>query len=346
MDFKNVDFLNKIQFPAKGIRAVMIQNSNGGWIDSGGSSRGLSNSTDLDWLLAHRHVADAVLVGSNTAVSENYKPFNFSDEIKSWRTSKGLTENPALVVFTNSVEKVAALLEIADFVMSTNEVSKKYSNPKIIACGDSHVDPRKAIEKLNEMGMVRINCEGGPNLLSQLVEAELVDQVVLTKSSVNGPTSDFTQINKFIAELEMSFCESKDALEFCHLGTLPTWEELLTVGEYFVLRDSGTQAPFSVDYEKKPAAGYYTCRSCGAKLFDASDQFDARCGWPAFWKPNDDANLILEDDDSKGYIRVEVKCGTCESHLGHVFHGEGFGFPTDDRYCINAICLVRKYDSN
>lgn len=344
MDFKSVDFLTEISFPAKGLRAVMIQNSNGGWIDNYDSSRGLSNEKDLQWLLAHRYVSDAVLVGSATALAENYKPINPGEETKNWRLGFGLKEKPALVVVSAVLDKVKNLLNVADYVVTTKEIAAQIDDAKLIASGNSQVDFRIAIEKLNEIGLVRISCEGGPNLLKYLIGKELVDQFVLTRSPIEGPASASPEINKFIEEQDNIKTYTAEGYEFSHLGALPTWEELLTVGEYFVLRDSGTQAPFSVDYEKKAAAGYYTCRSCGAKLFDANDQFDARCGWPAFWKPNDSANLILEDDFSKGYVRVEVKCGTCESHLGHVFHGEGFGFPTDDRYCINAICLVRKYD--
>ncbi|MEN9693228.1 MAG: hypothetical protein RLZZ330_872 [Actinomycetota bacterium] len=344
MDFESVDFLTEISFPAKGIRAVMIQNSNGGWVDSSSGSRGLSNHDDLQWLLAHRYVADAVLVGSTTAIAENYKPISPGAEIMNWRKGHGLKENPSLVVVSASLVNVKKLLDFADYVITTKDIATQIDEPKLIASGDSQVDLRIAVEKLNEMGLIRISCEGGPKLLEQLIKMDLVDQFVLTRSPIEGAASESQDINNFIEQLQLVKTYQVEEYGFSHYGVLPMWEELLTVGEYFVLRDSGTQAPFSVDYEKKSAAGYYTCRSCGAKLFDASDQFDARCGWPAFWKPNDNANLILEDDFSKGYVRVEVKCGTCESHLGHVFHGEGFGFPTDDRYCINAICLVRKYD--
>ena len=322
----------------------MIQNSNGGWTDDSGSSRGLSNQTDLQWLLAHRYVADAILVGSKTALSENYKKLDFSNEIKTWRVSNGLKPNAALVVITTNAENLSKLIAIADYIITTKEFAKDFSEPKLIACGEAQVDLNLALEKMNEIGLVRLNCEGGPSLLNQFLQQGMINQFALTRSSVAGPVNTHSKITESLSEFPIIDTHSVDGFEYSHLGNLPTWEDLLSVGEYFVLRDSGTQAPFSVDYEKKAAPGYYTCRSCGSKLFDASDQFDARCGWPAFWKPNDNANLILEDDLSKGYVRVEVKCGTCESHLGHVFHGEGFGFPTDDRYCINAICLVRKYD--
>jgi peptide-methionine (R)-S-oxide reductase len=134
-----------------------------------------------------------------------------------------------------------------------------------------------------------------------------------------------------------------DGFSFALLGSLPTWDQRLNKSELFVLRHHGTEPAFSAEYEKKPAAGYYVCRACGSRLFDASDQFDARCGWPAFWQPSNGDQVKLIEDNSLGMRRVEVRCSACDSHLGHVFHGEGFGFPTDDRYCINAICLERRY---
>lgn len=344
MDLNNSDFLTQIAFPAKGIRATMIQNSAGGWIGVAGSSRELSNEIDLQWLLAHRNVADAVLVGSATALTENYQKLNPQQWVKDWRQANNLKPIPLLITATNDSENLKQLSEISDLVIVPKAIAQPGDFTNLVIAGDEKVDWLLAIEKLNEVGIIRINCEGGPNLIAVLLQNNLIDQFVLTKSPVSGPSQSFLVIDQFIANHPTLEIHESSDYKFLHVGNLPTWETLLSVGEYFVLRDAGTQAPFSVEYEKKPAAGYYTCRSCGARLFDATDQFDARCGWPAFWKPTDNANLILEDDFSKGYVRVEVKCGTCESHLGHVFHGEGFGFPTDDRYCINAICLVRKFD--
>lgn len=343
MDLDTDNFLDEIAFPAKGVRATMIQNSSGGWVDYSGSSRGLSCHEDLTWMLAHRYVSDCIVVGSETAIQENYQKFRVPAEISEWRNKKHLKSNPLLITTTNNAEKLDLLITKSDYVVIPQTIAPISSSDVIIA-GQNEVDWNLAIEKLNELGLIRINFEGGPALIERLIEEKIIDQFVLTTSPIDGPMSDYPLIAEFVKNDSKLMKQTAEGFKFWHIGELPNWEQLLTVGEYFVLRDSGTQAPFSVDYEKKPAAGYYTCRSCGVRLFDASDQFDARCGWPAFWKPNDNANLILEDDFSKGYVRVEVKCGTCESHLGHVFHGEGFGFPTDDRYCINAICLVRKYD--
>lgn len=117
------------------------------------------------------------------------------------------------------------------------------------------------------------------------------------------------------------------------------WRERLSRDEHRVLREGGTEAPFTGEYEEVRPAGTYECRACGAELFTASTQFDAHCGWPAFYAPADSDAVELIEDTSLGMRRVEVRCARCGSHLGHVFSGEGFPTPTDERYCINSICL-------
>lgn len=117
------------------------------------------------------------------------------------------------------------------------------------------------------------------------------------------------------------------------------WRERLTPAEHRVLREGGTEAPFTGEYEEVREAGIYECRACGAELFTAGEQFDAHCGWPAFWAPADSDAVELLEDTSLGMRRVEVRCRRCGSHLGHVFEGEGFDTPTDQRYCINSISL-------
>lgn len=117
------------------------------------------------------------------------------------------------------------------------------------------------------------------------------------------------------------------------------WRERLAPAEYRVLREGGTERPFTGEYEEVREAGTYECRACGAELFTASTQFDAHCGWPAFYAPAESDAVELLEDTSMGMRRVEVRCTRCGSHLGHVFSGEGFPTPTDERYCINSISL-------
>ncbi|TQC47677.1 peptide-methionine (R)-S-oxide reductase [Rhodococcus sp. WS4] len=118
------------------------------------------------------------------------------------------------------------------------------------------------------------------------------------------------------------------------------WREKLTPEEYAVLRQSGTERPFVGEYTDTKTEGVYHCRACGAELFRSTEKFESHCGWPSFFDPADSDAVILREDSSLGMRRVEVVCRTCHSHLGHVFEGEGYPTPTDQRYCINSISLV------
>lgn len=117
------------------------------------------------------------------------------------------------------------------------------------------------------------------------------------------------------------------------------WRAELSPEEYHVLRQAGTEAPFSHEYETLATPGVYCCRACGAELFRSNTKFDAHCGWPAFYTPLAGDSVVLLEDRSFGAVRTEVRCATCNSHLGHVFEGEGFPTPTDQRYCINGVAL-------
>lgn len=120
------------------------------------------------------------------------------------------------------------------------------------------------------------------------------------------------------------------------------WSERLTPAEFQVLRQAGTERPFTGEYWDDHTEGVYTCRACGAELFSSQEKFDAQCGWPSFFTPLAEDRVRYLVDETLGMRRVEVRCGTCDSHLGHVFEGEGFDTPTDQRYCINSICLTRR----
>jgi peptide-methionine (R)-S-oxide reductase len=117
------------------------------------------------------------------------------------------------------------------------------------------------------------------------------------------------------------------------------WREQLGPEEYAVLREAATERPFTGEYNETETTGVYECRACGAELFRSDTKFASHCGWPSFFDPADSDAVLLRDDRAMGMKRVEVLCATCHSHLGHVFEGEGYDTPTDQRYCINSIAL-------
>jgi len=119
------------------------------------------------------------------------------------------------------------------------------------------------------------------------------------------------------------------------------WRAKLNDLEYKVLREAGTEAPFVGEYTDTTTEGVYSCRACGAELFRSDEKFASHCGWPSFFAPlAEDTVRYLRDTTLPGRPRTEVRCASCDSHLGHVFEGEGYETPTDLRYCINSVCLT------
>jgi peptide-methionine (R)-S-oxide reductase len=117
------------------------------------------------------------------------------------------------------------------------------------------------------------------------------------------------------------------------------WRAELSPQEYAVLREADTERPWTGEYVDTSTQGVYRCRACGAELFRSDTKFESHCGWPSFWAPSENDGVTLIQDKSLGMTRTEVRCATCDSHLGHVFLGEGYETPTDARYCINSISL-------
>lgn len=115
------------------------------------------------------------------------------------------------------------------------------------------------------------------------------------------------------------------------------WRVRLSPEEFRVLREAGTEAPWTGEYVDTKTPGVYHCRACGLELFRSEDKFDSHCGWPSF----DDAipGAVKEiPDNTLGIRRIEIRCARCDSHLGHVFEGEGFT-PKDTRHCVNSISV-------
>lgn len=116
------------------------------------------------------------------------------------------------------------------------------------------------------------------------------------------------------------------------------WEEVLAPEQYKVLRQKATEAPFSGEYDSVFDPGTYSCAACGQKLFESGAKFDAHCGWPSFYDAAP-GSVVFHEDNSLGLKRTEVICASCGGHLGHLFEGEKFSTPTDQRYCINSLSL-------
>lgn len=116
------------------------------------------------------------------------------------------------------------------------------------------------------------------------------------------------------------------------------WQQKLTPEQYHVLREKGTDAPFTGRFDRHSESGKYSCAACGAELFKSDNKFDAHCGWPSFSDVLSSDAVKLRDDNSLGMQRTEVDCANCGGHLGHLFH-DAPDQPTGLRYCINSTSL-------
>ena len=115
------------------------------------------------------------------------------------------------------------------------------------------------------------------------------------------------------------------------------WRAELDAEQYRVLRQKGTEAPFTGEYDHTFEPGTYRCAGCGATLFESDTKYDSGCGWPAFFAPAGENAVEEETDVTHGMIRTEVLCASCGGHLGHVFPDGPH--PTGVRYCINSAAL-------
>jgi len=118
------------------------------------------------------------------------------------------------------------------------------------------------------------------------------------------------------------------------------WRQTLTPEQYRVLREKGTERPFTGEYHETKQKGTYACAACGNPLFASETKFDSGTGWPSFWAPLNDDSVETREDRSLWMTRTEVLCKSCGGHLGHVF--EDGPEPTGQRYCMNSVALKLK----
>lgn len=115
------------------------------------------------------------------------------------------------------------------------------------------------------------------------------------------------------------------------------WQKILTPEQFYILRKQGTERPFTGKYHDHHDKGTYVCAACGTPLFESSKKFESGTGWPSFYEPVKSEHVEELSDTSHGMVRVEVRCGKCGGHLGHVF--DDGPKPTGLRYCINSAAL-------
>ncbi len=124
------------------------------------------------------------------------------------------------------------------------------------------------------------------------------------------------------------------------------WKQQLTPDQYFVIREKGTERPFTGKFENHWEPGVYNCAACGNELFLSNTKFDAGCGWPSFYEALDKTKVTEKMDYSHDMTRVEIMCAKCGGHLGHVFN-DGPADKTGLRYCVNSLSLeFKKQDSS
>lgn len=117
------------------------------------------------------------------------------------------------------------------------------------------------------------------------------------------------------------------------------WQAVLNKEQFRVLREKGTEAPYTGEYDKHmPKEGVYTCAGCNTPLYKAEHKFKSGCGWPAYFDAIPGA-VTRHTDSTFGMQRTEIVCSNCGGHLGHVFKGEGYATPTDERHCVNSVSL-------
>jgi len=144
-------------------------------------------------------------------------------------------------------------------------------------------------------------------------------------------------------KLETELKSVEDTMDYIKDHSEEKWKEVLTPMQFYVLREKGTESPYTGEYDKFYEKGTYHCAGCNSPLFESDAKFNSGCGWPAFFAPLLEDNINIQIDRTHGMVRSEVLCAHCGGHLGHVF--EDGPEPTGLRYCINSVSLKFVLDS-
>jgi peptide-methionine (R)-S-oxide reductase len=135
-----------------------------------------------------------------------------------------------------------------------------------------------------------------------------------------------------------------DSTDFPVRKSEAEWKKILTASQFYILREKGTELPFTGKYLDNHEKGVYKCAGCGQVLFSSDAKFESGTGWPSFWEPFSQSSVVLVEDHSLGMTRIEVLCSKCGGHLGHVF--DDGPAPTYKRYCINSDVLIFQKSDN
>lgn len=163
-------------------------------------------------------------------------------------------------------------------------------------------------------------------MLSRYLRNSVVSFTSIIRASLLTFKSRFHR-SSFVMEAANSKLKSEDE-----------WRAILSPEQFRILRQKGTEAPNTGNYNHHDASGVYGCAACGTPLYKSSTKFSSGCGWPAFFDAIPGA-VSRHEDRSMFMTRIEITCTACGGHLGHVFKGEGFDTPTDERHCVNSVSL-------
>lgn len=163
-------------------------------------------------------------------------------------------------------------------------------------------------------------------------------QLAPTRISALQPISSIQRPMSFLSNL-FSSSSKPDMNNYPDSRSKDEWRAVLNKEQFRILREKGTEAPGSGQFDKHyPEEGVYTCAGCATPLYTANHKFKSGCGWPAYFDSIPGA-VVRHEDKTFGMSRIEIMCANCGGHLGHVFKGEGFSTPTDERHCVNSVSL-------